>query len=310
MMIPERYRLENLYKLIRNPRTIAGEFSKAGIRANIIYYQNKKTEGINVIDQDWDNLIIIDGCRFDTFQEISNIQGELESCQSRGSESWEFIQNNFVGKELHDTVLVTANPHTTKIPPNTFHSVENIVETSWDSTLRTVPPEAVTKAALKALDNYPNKRLIVHYMQPHYPFIGEIGQQISHGGFSPNDNADRGGHVWTKLQYGFLDELEVREAYRENLEIVLEEVRDLLNSLDGKSVLTSDHGNLIGERIRPIPVKAYGHPRGLHVPELLRVPWLVRESEIRRTIQSDPPTERDVIEDEVIDNRLQALGYR
>jgi hypothetical protein len=266
--------------------------------------------GINVVDQDWDNLIIVDGCRFDTFQEVNHIQGELKSYRSLGSESWEFMQNNFVGRELHDTVLVTANPHTTKIPPKTFHSVENLVETSWDPALRTVPPEAVSKAASEAIDKYPNKRLIVHYMQPHYPFIGEIGQQIAHGGFSPDDDSDRGEHVWTKLQYGFLDESEVREAYRENLEIVLEEVEELFNSLDGKSVLTSDHGNLMGERIRPIPVKAYGHPRGLHIPELLRVPWLVRESTSRRTIQADPPIEHDQIEDEVISDRLQALGYK
>ena len=309
-MIPKRYRLENLYKVFRNPRAILGEFSKIGIRANIIYYQNEEMGGINVVDQDWDNLIIVDGCRFDTFQEVNHIQGELKSYRSLGSESWEFMQNNFVGRELHDTVLVTANPHTTKIPPKTFHSVENLVETSWDPALRTVPPEAVSKAASEAIDKYPNKRLIVHYMQPHYPFIGEIGQQIAHGGFSPDDDSDRGEHVWTKLQYGFLDESEVREAYRENLEIVLEEVEELFNSLDGKSVLTSDHGNLMGERIRPIPVKAYGHPRGLHIPELLRVPWLVRESTSRRTIQADPPIEHDQIEDEVISDRLQALGYK
>jgi hypothetical protein len=309
-MIPERYRLENLLKILRHPRALLGELSKVAIRANIIYHQNKKNEGVDVIDRDWDNLIIIDGCRFDTFQEVSGIQGNLEACRSSGSESWEFMQNNFVGEELHDTVLITANPHTTKIPPKTFHSIKNLVKTCWDSELRTVPPDAVTKAALETIDEYPNKRLIVHYMQPHYPFIGKTGQQIAHGGFNPDDNVDRGGHVWTKLQYGFLDESEVREAYRENLEIVLEEVEHLLSILNGKSVLTSDHGNLIGERIRPIPVKTYGHPRGLQVPELFRVPWLVRESDTRRKIQSDPPTERDQIEDEVVNNRLQALGYK
>jgi hypothetical protein len=44
-MIPERYRLENLLKILRHPRALLGELSKVAIRANIIYHQNKKKRG-------------------------------------------------------------------------------------------------------------------------------------------------------------------------------------------------------------------------------------------------------------------------
>jgi len=40
----------------------------------------------------------------------------------------------------------------------------------------------------------------------------------------------------------------------------------------GKSVITSDHMNLLGERLFPVPTKGYVHPIGLHKPELLKVP--------------------------------------
>jgi len=41
----------------------------------------------------------------------------------------------------------------------------------------------------------------------------------------------------------------VWEAYNENLDIVLTEIEALLDELDGKSVITADHGNLVGERL-------------------------------------------------------------
>lgn len=304
--------MENAKKVLKNPRLITGEISKLTISLNTLYNRNNNRPGVDIPAQDWDNLIIIDGCRFDTFEQVADMDGVLTDCWSRGSESWEFMQQNFVGRELHDTVYVTANPHATKIPENTFHAVHNLIESAWDSELRTVLPESVSKAAIEANERYPDKRLVVHFMQPHYPFIGEVGQRIAHDGFSPDDDdeEDRGGHVWTQLQYGLLDETEVRAAYEENLEIVLEDVAELLSRLDGKSVVTSDHGNLLGERIGPIPVKAYGHPPGLHVEGLLRVPWLVRDSEHRRTIRSDPPKERADIAEEVVGDRLEALGYK
>jgi hypothetical protein len=35
--------------------------------------------------------------------------------------------------------------------------------------------EVVTEAALEAAEWYPNERLIVHYLQPHAPYIGPTG---------------------------------------------------------------------------------------------------------------------------------------
>jgi hypothetical protein len=61
-------------------------------------------------------------------------------------------------------------------------------------------------------------------------------------------------------------------AYKENLRHVLKNVEDLLEIINGKTVITSDHGNLIGDRLSPIPVRGYGHPSGLRAPELVKDP--------------------------------------
>ena len=309
-MLPNRYRVENLMKVVRNPKILIYEISEVLKNLNSYYYQRKPVTGVKVIEEDWDNLLILDGCRFDTFVSVNELAGELEKRQSQGSESWEFLSKNFVGDTHHDTVYITSNPHASKVPDGTFHDVINLLDTSWDSELNTVLPEDVSSMARQARIDYPHKRLIIHYMQPHYPFIGELGQKISHGGFGPDNEDNSGSHVWTKLQYGMINENMVRKAYEENLQIVLDKVSNLLPELNGKTVITSDHGNLIGERVSPIPVKAYGHPRGLHVPELVTVPWLIRDAGDRREVFSEPPVESDRISNQVINHRLEALGYK
>ena len=61
--------------------------------------------------------------------------------------------------------------------------------------------------------------------------------------------------------------------------------RTLIESLDGKTVVTSDHGNLFGRRLWPIPLQKYGHPPGLRFPELIEVPWHETPFENRRGYQ-------------------------
>ncbi|WP_206536686.1 hypothetical protein [Halococcus thailandensis] len=263
--------------------------------------------------EDWDNLLILDACRFDMFETQNSIAGDLQHRRSLGSESWEFLSENFADRTFHDTVYVTANPHAPKIPSGTFHAVVNLLEEGWDAELGTVHPETVVEAVQQAQNQYPEKRLIAHFMQPHYPFIGEHGRDLNHKGISihlSSEQSDTKRKVWTNLGYGRLNRAQVVNAYRENLDIVLNYVEDLLDSLSGRSVVTSDHGNLIGETTSPIPARGYGHPRGLNSDELRIVPWLVVEGSDRRTTVADTPTEQDETDSRVVRDRLHDLGYR
>jgi len=63
--------------------------------------------------------------------------------------------------------------------------------------------------------------------------------------------------VWMELMTGNseMSKQEVWEAYIENLHVVLPHVEDLMTSLEGKTVVSSDHGNMVGERARPIPIR-------------------------------------------------------
>lgn len=313
------FSLSNALRLIRQPSLIPGALNRMCIKINQLYHKNHLPDGGNVMTEDWDNLLILDGCRYDLFCDVYDGDEMLEKHTSKGSDSWGFIESNFIGKEFHNTIYITANPFAANIPNGTFHAVINLLSKSWDENVKTVHPEDVVSETIACRDKYPNKRFIIHFMQPHYPFLGPTGKKLSHSGLGEFDeqgeriaDAESEGptSVWGQLEFRVADfnEQEVWQAYRENLEIVLPHAKRLTEILGGKSVITSDHGNLIGERTTPIPVQGYGHPRDLFVPELIEVPWLVIENE-RRSIQSDPPRNRESVAPDVVEDRLYHLGY-
>jgi hypothetical protein len=276
-----------------------------------LYTLNYNLAGINVFNKDWDNLIILDACRFDVFKDVSNIQGELESQISRGSHTSEFLKGNFDQKTLHDVVYVTASPMLHRKQSEwidvEFHDVINIwAEEGWDEKYGTVLPTTTTQAALEAAVDYPNKRLIVHYLQPHYPFLADTAFDKGH-----MEDSETKKNLWEKKMTGEIkmSKKEIYELYKDNLEYALPAVDSLVNKLLGKNVITSDHGNMIGDRSSPIAHTEWGHPYGIHTPELTEVPWLVVETGTRKEIEADPPHNQNEFDRDVVSDRLHNLGY-
>lgn len=293
-----------LKKGLRDPRRAAWELGWQ-------YHRRLRNRtGCSIMDQDWDNLIVLDACRYDLFQEANSLEGQLSSVVSKGSSTAEFLYRNFKepGVQHNDTVYVSGNPQTRN------HEVESLFHASipawqdeWNDDLRTVHPADLTARTKEISESYPNKRLIVHYVQPHYPFIGEVGQQIEHRSFHGHgvvaDPDDTQKSVWDRLEAGDLSEDVVWEAYRENLELTLPHVEDLASELVGKSVVTSDHGNVLGR------YGVYGHPSKYYLEELVEVPWLELEWDTRKTVSEEASEESDFV-DESVEERLADLGYR
>lgn len=311
-LLPDRYRIQNLRVLLHRPQIIRGEFRRFGNKINMYYYRLiNQGNGVDIITEDWDNLILLDGCRYDVFVRQSNLPGEVQCRHSRGSDSRQFILENFADRRLHDTVYVTANPHAYSLDETIFHYMKILLEDCWDPDTGTILPETVAQEALDTFHTFENKRLIIHFMQPHFPFIGELGQEIDQGGLTLNiDGAeDDQRHIWQQLTYGLTDRESAIAAYRENLDIVLDTVSNLLEDISGKTVISADHGNLIGERLRPIPTRGYGHPRDFPAPGLMKVPWHITPYDNRRRIEEDPPITPNDISQDIVADRLRDLGY-
>jgi hypothetical protein len=286
------------------------------IELNNLFFRLSYGSGTEVMSEDWDNLFILDGCRYDLYQSCDlPVDGRLESRISLGSSSEEFLEQNFSGNKYHDTVYVNANPFIPRfdLDEGNFHAVVDCLG-EWDADLQTIPPEPVADAAQRAFNNFPNKRIIVHFMQPHAPFIGKKGRTLAGGeGWTVNkENSGKKQTIWNTLRDN-PESVEIKdfwEAYEENLQIVLNEVKPLIENWNGKSVVTADHGNLVGERLSPIPTKKkFGHPYGVHTKELVKVPWFVVNGSRRREIIEDSPVDQESVRDERIEEHLEDLGY-
>lgn len=310
------YSLSNLETAIRRPSSALIELNRVLNQGRDYRESDRLAErGVDVLSEDWDNLLILDACRYDTFEELaSDLPGTLGRVRSRGSATDEFLRANFSGVDLRDTVYITANPQLYRIENGiydvepidaSFHERIDVWRDHWHDTHRTVMPDVVTEAAREAAETYPDKRLIVHYLQPHAPYVGPTGKREL-----PTEYLN----FWHSFREGKFDiSLDtVRRAYRENLELVLPHVSELLSELEGRTVVTADHGELLGDRDSPIPVRRFGHPSHTDLPALVEVPWLVSENGPRREIVAEEPDEAEVgadLDSEVVKDRLRDLGY-
>ncbi|MFY4816443.1 hypothetical protein ACOJIV_27775, partial [Haloarcula sp. AONF1] len=281
-----------------------------------IWFSIKNGSGVDVLEEDWDTLILLDACRYDDFKHLNEIPGNLSSRISKGVDSNEFIRKNFIGQDLSNTVYVTANPHVDLISDDTFHRVITEPISNWDSRLQCVRPNQVTSSAIEAHDQYPNKRIIVHYMQPHDPPLGptanELRKEFEIGGASLEEDSPRGKRIMELVASGDIPKEDAHRAYRETLKIVLDEVSSLLEQVDGKVVISADHGEMFGERPYPVLGELYEHYQNPRTKELCKVPWFVVNSQSpRREIFSGKNTQdNDSIDDKTLDDQLEALGYK
>jgi hypothetical protein len=283
------------------------------------YYRRfKRPDGVDIMAEDWENLIVLDACRYDMFEELYDGPGSLERRYSCGANTPEFLRRNFAGETFHDTVYVTANPQVDVHVADRFHDLVSVWRTDWDEELNTVHPAAMAEATMRAHEAYPNKRIIAHFVQPHYPFVGPYGREAfeSQAGLElskrmANDEVAKSDHenVWLRLQKGDLDAETLRRAYWENLEVTLPCVHDLLEEFTEPTVVTSDHGNSFGTRAGPFPVTVYGHPEGVYTDDIVTIPWLAVEGTSNKRIVAEAPTETADAGSEEATERLKDLGY-
>ena len=326
--IPERYNVDNIKRVARNPSLISNELSRLTIKGasfvyNPFFWREYEKDPVIIADEDWDNLLILDACRYDYFKEKNQIEGTLRSVISGGSESWGFMQHNFSEQQLHDTIYITANPHFERLSDDVFFTVESLLD-EWDEEVQTVHPRDIVDRAISVNKEYPNKRLIIHFMQPHTPWLGatanRIRSRLNMRGFNKDpwwkENSDEraivSGIGWFQaVREGNISQEEMERAYGETLEIALNSAETLVQQLDGKSVITSDHGEMLGERIIPRTRPLYGHYyHELCTPQLRIVPWFEIDCNQRRKIIEQSPIGFEGNKDRVVNSQLEALGYK
>jgi len=261
-------------------------------------------------ETNWDVLIILDECRYDYFKRIYQdfFNGGLSPVESMAGATAPWFKKTFTG-HYPDTVYVSANPVVNSMgigawgadsvdAHKKFHRVIDVWDKGWSKELNTTPPNEVTEHALKEIRADSSKRFIVHYLQPHEPYIpllkqnnGEENTSKYNSGKIQNLLIETGKKIIDSLPKKIENKLDSREIhslavkylgatprfpeeiaqimglgelqkqYQRNLKLALKEVKKLVNQLgDREVVLTSDHGESIRE-------KGWGHRQ-------MKVPWL------------------------------------
>jgi hypothetical protein len=263
--------------------------------------------GTNVYDRgDWDVLVILDACRVDLLRSVADEYGfvgsadDVDRVGSVGSMSKEWMAKTFDDDhagEVSETVYVTANAFSERIlDEDDFLELDEVWRYAWDEAEDTVLPRPVTDRAIRAGREHDPDRIIVHYVQPHHPFLSIDGFEAAT--FGP-DSSDT---VVDALRKGRIDRDRFMSAYRDNLRAVLDDLELLLSNIDGDVAITADHGDALGEW------GVYDHPVGFLHPAVRTVPWV--EAEATDTGEHEPDVWKEASEtDDDVTERLQALGY-
>ncbi|WP_345785410.1 hypothetical protein [Halorubrum distributum] len=269
--------------------------------------------GTNAFDREWDALVVLDACRADLLRLVApdfGFLGAVETVRSVGSSSSEWLENTFPGRpETARTAMVTGNTWTDRyLDADAFAALDEVWKYAWDGESGTVPAAAVTDRAISLARERDPDRLVVHYMQPHHPFVPD--PLDGDDGLARTGSHSNAGNPWVLLRRGEVSVERVWTAYEANLRHVLGEVESLAANVDGRIAVTADHGNLFGEW------GLYGHPMHTPVPALLKVPWATVDGadEGAREPILTPPEPLPVSrvhggEGETDRDRLRALGY-
>jgi len=286
--------------------------------------------GTPAYERDWDLLIVLDTCRTDALAAVADeykFIDEPDSVWSPGSTSAEWVCHTFdrtYADEITRTAYVTANPHSEEVlgrritppqyvtspatwadwnpvTPDTFGMLDEVWTDARDDRLNVVPPDVLTDRAIAAGRDGDYERMIVHYMQPHAPYIADfvdVSDPLPDSRAAPFD----------ALQRGEVDHETVWSQYLDNLRLVLDEVAELLENVDAQRVVvTADHGEAFGE------AGFYEHPVACPHPAVKRVPWVETSAVDRGTRTPDTGPQAAAADSESVsadvETQLRSLGY-
>lgn len=262
--------------------------------------------GQHIYDREWDVLVLLDACRVDLMREVDSeyeFLGNLDTHTSVGSSSIQWMERTFsddYAEEMARTVYVTGNPFSKQVlSDGDLLGLDEVWRYGWDDEAGTIPARHITDRAIAAGRNYEDcDRLIIHYMQPHFP---SVPQPLTDGMNTATLGDGEGwDSPWHRLRSGELDRYTVWSSYRANLEYVLDDVELLLDNLGAdRVVISADHANAAGE------FGVYGHPK-VPLRVLRDVPWYETTATDSAGYEPElkPNDERGDINE-----KLSALGY-
>lgn len=255
---------------------------------------------------EWDLLIVLDSCRYDWMKVVAPEYDFIDSVDhiwSVGGHSKEWLEETFSKgplDQIRNTAYVSANPFTENVSGLPFAYLDNLNKLDYGVNSPVAPAHVVTDRAVDAGRSRSFDQQIVHYMQPHKPFLEREGGRRSVRMIERTTGID----IYHSYFTGYRTKSDLRDGYINNLRYVLEEVKVLLSNFDaGRVIITADHGHALGERF------LWDHRPGIQHPVIRQVPWIKTTAEDAGGLEPNKYETTSRSEKEIQD-RLEALGYR
>ena len=307
-----------------------------------------------IFDEPWDVLIILDACRFDYFEKSYSdfLKGKLHKKVTCGTNTPEWRNNNF--KDYYkDIVYISSNPYINgKSEVEGFDSKKHFVkvydvwETHWDSKLGTVTPESVSDVTLQAVKENPDKKLIVHYLQPHAPYLAldaAYGFSEPKNNFNPfrfSNEPDKPS-IRTRLLNYFIKHNRKFNFFSNHTEWYIAQLLKLPAQspmdyarrnygIKGLRDAYTKNLNLVLNEVaylisnldakRKIIISAdhgellgeknwFSHPHNSNNPIVRNVPWFEVEEVVKHNIKRKDSVQNELADQIDIANKLKDLGY-
>ena len=220
--------------------------------------------------------ILLDGCRYDSFERLydRHVEGTLQRTYTGASWTPDYFNRVWGGTydgiffhggaPLHMAKMndvYDEREHFTTVPaPNAYE---------WASALGTSRPRQVADVVrdyttpMQRDEWYQMETPqcgVIRFLQPHEPLLG-LPITKGRGKISRVQNA---------IEAGDLSPSHIRGAYEATLDWALDAVGDLVEDLPGEVVITADHGTCFGD------CGQFAHARGHdNHDHLIETPWLV-----------------------------------
>lgn len=254
-------------------------------------------------DIDWDVLVVMDACRRDVLQEVTD--WPIESCQSPGSATGHWLSACEESRVLEGSYVATGNVNYANWSVGAAE-VDHVWKDHWNDRLGNVLPEPVLDAADDFVTDG-RRPVVAHLLPPHAPYVARVGDvwipafpDVDVWRRNPGRSSEDKLSPQVAMASGHVDLERAIAGYRASVRStwdVLTEYIDDWVADDLTVVVTADHGETFG---RWRDWKLYGHPNRVHVGPLVDVPWVVFE-------QAAPATGDDAAEG--VAEKLEALGY-
>ena len=250
----------------------------------------------HLADADWKFLIILDACRYDYFNKIYRkyLKGEVEKRISPTCHTIKWVNKMF--PDYYDDIVYIASIPYINSKEEVFDKYGvsydakkhffKVIDNKWTTELKTVTPDTINDKVKEIIKLYPDKRIVIHYLQPHNTYIGENYKKYINLNYKQTNTSKAISKLPIQLLWFIARVLNkknlrqpmligkaegtkgIRKAYEENLNLVLSKIKELLPNLDGKIIITADHGEYLGEH------GLYGHLLKKRKKEVYEIPYL------------------------------------